>query len=211
MVTDSVLLDNYGRGRQEAMELTEQFASEQSLPHKEVLRLCLLSEEMIGMVREITGEFEGRFCIRGDNTGCVLQLVCETFMDSRKRRELLAVSSSGKNEAAKGFMGKIRDIVENYLLFYDEEGQQAFQAGEMDAGFLSMGMDNKTAGGGSNLLDMQMWSFRRYKDSAAKSGGNIKETDVWDELEKSIVARLADEVQVGIKNGKVELDIFRKY
>lgn len=35
--------------------------------------------------------------------------------------------------------------------------------------------------------------------------------EAWDELEKSIVAKLADDVQVGIRSGKVELVIRKRF
>ena len=52
-----------------------------------------------------------------------------------------------------------------------------------------------------------IWSFCDYKKSLAGSSPD----ENWDELEKSIVANLADEVKVGIRDNTVELIIDKKF
>ena len=56
------------------------------------------------------------------------------------------------------------------------------------------------------------WSMMRYEDELS---ARIKQNDnaakkAWDELEKSVVARVADDVKVSIKGRKVEMTIVKK-
>ena len=53
-----------------------------------------------------------------------------------------------------------------------------------------------------------MWSFNQYKSYVMESG---TKKEAWDELEKSIVARLADEVKIGVTSRNVEMVIYKKY
>ncbi len=50
-----------------------------------------------------------------------------------------------------------------------------------------------------------LWSLNDYKESISN-----EETNKWDELERSIVASLAKEVTVGIKNNIVDLTIIAR-
>ena len=56
----------------------------------------------------------------------------------------------------------------------------------------------------SNVGMTYTWSFNQYKENIGK------DDEHWDELEKSIVANLADDVQVGIMNDSVEMIIYKK-
>ena len=49
------------------------------------------------------------------------------------------------------------------------------------------------------------WSLSNYRS------GTKEETKEWDELEKSIIAKLADDVIVGIIGEKVEIVIKKKF
>ena len=49
------------------------------------------------------------------------------------------------------------------------------------------------------------WTLNRYKDSVRDS------EESWDELEKSIIANLADDVAVSVKGNKVEILITKNF
>lgn len=74
------------------------------------LHLRLLSEETVDMVLAIAGDFDADFTISAEGKFCSVNLKAETIVDVDKRKEFLELSNSGKNESAKGFMGKVRDI-----------------------------------------------------------------------------------------------------
>ena len=55
------------------------------------------------------------------------------------------------------------------------------------------------------------WSLSRYKTSVTEDRDTKKEAEeAWDELEKSIIANIADDVIVGIKDNYVTLTVVKK-
>ena len=93
-----------------ALEQADKVAAYKGLSMKDALHLRLLTEEMMGLMRSITGEREGIFWIEDEDGEYRLHLQVRTLLNSEEREQLLAVSSTGKNESAKGLMGRIRDF-----------------------------------------------------------------------------------------------------
>ena len=56
MKSDVILIDNKGGGFSEALKETQKVAEYQGLDAKESIRLQLFTEEMLSMVRSVTGE-----------------------------------------------------------------------------------------------------------------------------------------------------------
>ena len=160
----------------------------QKLSHKGKLHLRLLSEEMMCMMRAIAGDVDGEFWIENKGPSYELHLRCNTFMDNYKRRQLLSASSSGKNEAERGFMGKLR----------------AFFEPTEDLPLLSSFNADGTCS------DM-VWSMRSYQQMLRQQvdQNQAGAEEAWDELEKSVVSHLADEVRVGIRGNEVEMTVYR--
>ena len=177
----------------------ERVAKYKGLEKKPALHLRLLTEEMMGMMRSITGETRGVFWIEDDGDDTYqLHLKVDTRMDSEKRDQLLAASTSGKNESAKGFMGRLRD-------FFDRSGD-ADVVTYSNPLFMSGAMEYSS----TPALDWE-WSMSKYEtELASRIQEDEAAREAWDELEKSIVANLADEIKIWIRNGQVELTIFKK-
>ena len=56
-----------------------------------------------------------------------------------------------------------------------------------------------------------LWSLESYKKSVEQaSTGDAAAKEAWDELEKSIVASIADDVKIGVSGNTVELIIEKK-
>ena len=197
-----ITIANTGTGISEALELTERIAESIGLKGKDLLRLRLLAEEMLGMVRAIAGEFSAQFWIEHKDKDCTLHLSAKSELDYGKRRELLSVSTSGKNTASVGIMEKIRGIFEAGL--WGMEESFALQA-EYGTGMLGYGALGAIDGGMSDAI--YSWSMQKYKEDVQAG----KNPDAWDELEKSIIANLADEVSVGVRRDGVELIVRKNY
>ena len=60
MKTKDFLIKSAGIGVQDALAATEQLGRDSGLTQKENLRLRLLAEELLGMMRSITGEVEAQ-------------------------------------------------------------------------------------------------------------------------------------------------------
>ena len=196
--------DNY----EDALRVVDDFIKDQCLDKKKGLHLRLLSEEAMGMVRSMTRDFDALFWIeRGEGESeYKIRLQIDTIMDKSKKEALLSVSRDG-NKYAKGFMGKIGDIIENGLLSFDESIrlQQRYGGNVTSYDFMGLGiMGEVPTVGGMPMV----WSLQNYRDSledASEGDGEVK--DAFDELEKSIVASLAKDVIVGVKSDRADLTI----
>lgn len=206
MTTEQVYVKNDGEGLDKALILAENFAKTVELSTRNSIHLRLLTEEVLGMVRAIAGEFKAVFWLEGDAKECRILLKADTLMDSTKRKELISASSSGKNEAAKGIMGKIRELVEVGMENFDELGQLQMQYGVNPMAYGSMGLDNEAMS-----QAMLTWSLKQYRESLAEDSTEEYYEEAWDELEKSVVANLADDVRVGIRNDKLNLTVIKKF
>ena len=60
----------------------------------------------MSLVRAITGDFEGKFWIEDKDNEFQLHLQTLAMIDPDQKKLLISVASSGKNEAARGFMGQ---------------------------------------------------------------------------------------------------------
>ena len=66
MKSDVIRVTNAGKGIEEALEAASASARYRELGKKEALHLRLLAEEMLGMVRQITGDAEAEFWTESD-------------------------------------------------------------------------------------------------------------------------------------------------
>lgn len=200
MRTDKILVNSRGRRMESALREVEKVAAYKELSPKGALHLRLLTEEMMGMMRSITGEQEGTFWIEEEEGVYQLHLVADTRLTSAKREQLLSASTSGKNESAKTLMGWVRDLFDR-------------SADEDVAMFTSPLMMGTMMEHSSSLptLDWE-WSMTEYQDnlSALVAQKNEEAQEIWDELEKSVVTRVADEVKVSIRGHRAELVIIKK-
>ena len=115
MKSDVIRIDSNGGGFEQTQEEIEKFSSFNGLSQKETLHLQLLKEEMLSLIRSLTGQMQSLLWIEGENRAFELHLQTEAVMDKDTRALLLSASSSRKNEAAKGFLGKLRDSLERAL------------------------------------------------------------------------------------------------
>ena len=199
MKSDVIAVSSKGSQIEKALDQVEKVASYKGLTGKNALHLRLLTEEMMGLMRSITGEAEGQFWIEDEDGVYELHLQATTRMNTSKREKLLSTASSGKNESAKGLMGRLRD-------FFDRGADEDI-AGFTSPLFLSSTYEHST----TPTLDWE-WSMMEYENalSARVNRQEAAALEAWDELEKSVVARVADDVKVSIKGRTVELVIIKK-
>ena len=175
---------------------------ELGLSKKDSFHLNLLFEETLGMLKEMTGEYSAVIWFEKYKDQCCIRLTAKTDMDMNKKKNLLDMSSDGTNSLVKGFMGKIRDVIENGVLGYNNvmKLQQEYGGGYVQYG--TMGMYSSTEGMADTGI---MWSLCEYRSSLSEEMENASVKEAWDELEKSIVAKLAKDVVVGIKGDRVDM------
>jgi len=183
-----------------------------NLSGKDKLRVKLLLEETIGMFEEMTGEFTALMWIEKYDGQCAIRLVGNTKIDADKKYDLLSMSTSGENALVHGFMGKVKDIIQTGILNYESVMKLKQEYNGVSVNYAGLGVysdvgvaTNPTAFSG------MMWSMIDYKNELehgkAENEGMMA---AWDELEKSIVASVTDDVIVGVKDNKVQMTIIYK-
>ena len=203
MKTELISISPAGTGMDKALELTEKTGAFCGLDHKSALRLRLLSEEVIELMRSFTAELRGDFWLEAKDNVVEIHLKTEIPMDLKTKKELIAVSSSGKNAAAKGFMGKIRELISTATLPDDPETKAMT---DQALGLMSLGCQMGSYSGSYS------WSMSSYVASIEKASETKTDAqEAKDELEKSIVANLADDVTVHIVNSDVEIAIYKSF
>ena len=198
MKTDVITVSSKGKRMESALAQVDKLAAYKGLSSKDALHLRLLTEEMMGMMRSITGETNGEFWIEDEDGVYQLHLRVATRLSADEREQLLAASSTGKNESAKGLMGRLRD-------FFDWSSDEDLDA--VSNPLLLPDMFDST----SPTLDWE-WSMIRYENalSARVEQNEAGAKEAWDELEKSVVKHVADDVKVSIRSGIVEMTIYKK-
>jgi len=203
-----VFMLNSDAGRMAAARYsTEDFARELGLDRHDTLRLELLTEETLGMVKAMVEEFYGQLWFEAEGRRCEIHLQATADMNADRREELLSVSSTGRNAAAKGFMGMLRDVisgaVHNFGRSMNDYGREAAKYGVVNPADI---------GGFAVDAMVPIWTLQTYREGLEEQRIDDAEAGAaWDELEKSIVGKLADDVIVGVKGDRIELVIVKDF
>ena len=180
------------------LQESEKVAVYNGLNNKQSLQLRLLCEEIDGMLPNIIDTFEGDFWIEFENGVCKINVSIQlTDFSVEKKKELIGISTDKKNASAKGIGGKIRSAIEDFFL---NEGN--YEPYDMGTSYYQHPVENCLNG---NYF--YLWGLEQYKTTILPD----KQKEAWDELEKSIIASLADDVVVGVKGKKAEIVIIKKF
>ena len=191
-------INNGTRDLELILKESERVAEYNRLTHKQALQMRLLCEEIDGMLPNIIEEFEGELWIEFESGECRVNVsirIPELNFD--KKKELIGIAKNKKNAAAVGIVGRIRNAIENFFL--NEEAMLAF---EMSSGGVYLSTANIEGVDYTGL-----WSLNRYKNSVNKE----ESAEDWDELEKSVIASVADDVIVGVKGNCANIVIIKKF
>jgi hypothetical protein len=178
---------------------SERVAEYNGLTHKQALQLRLLCEEIDGMLPNIAEDFKGSFWIDYADGVCKVNVSINIFeLNATKKKELIEISKSKKNASAVGIVGKIRNALENFLL-NEEEYMNSFDT--------TAGTFHLSTGYSEGVDYSYLWSLEQYRDLVKKE----EKPEEWDELEKSVIASVADDVIVGVKGSKADIIIVKKF
>ena len=185
----------------------EKVTTYNGLENKKALRLRLLAEELCGMLPGLIQNFSGEFWAEnnGDNYELHVELKADD-MNIDLRDELISVSKSGKNAAAKGIMGKIRAVAETMLLVASDPTLQTLpEGGFYDGQGFNMGFGYIDSTIAVETGYIYSWSLYSYKTAVEEK------EDEYAELERSIVAKLADDIIVGVRGNNVEIVVKKSF
>ena len=177
---------------------SERVAEYNGLTHKQALQLRLLCEEIDGMLPNMIGDFAGDFWIEYEDGVCKVNVSVKIpDFNAGKKDELIAVAKNKKNAAAVGIVGKIRNAIENFFL--DDDTMMALDA-TSETSYLATGY--------SEGVDYSfLWSLEQYRSMVKKEEAG----EEWDELEKSVIASVADDVIVGVKGKQADIVIVKRF
>lgn len=192
MKTDVIVISNDGNNMEAVLDQVDALAVYKALSPENALHLRLLAEETLALMRAITGEADGEFWIENRENVYELHLKVETLIDADEREKLLSTSTTGRNEATRSFMGRLRAFF-----------QPSAEAPVFDSGF---------AGGAPQMYGNYEWSMEDYREQLRQYREQNAEGshEAWDELEKSVLSRVADDVRVSILGRTVEMTIVKE-
>ena len=207
MIVSDKFMVNSDAGRMAAARYaTENFAWQIKLDKRDTLRLDLLVEETLGMVKATLEDFYGQIWFTADGKACEIHFEATADMDAYRKDRLLDLSSTGKNAAAKGFMAKLGEVISGAMHGFgrtmDAYGQESMKYGIVHTPSPMSG----------NADMMTIWTLQTYRnDLNQASGSGSAAEEALDELEKSIVAKIADDVVVGVKGDRINLVIKKSF
>ena len=180
----------------EILKESESVALYNGFNKKQTLQLRLICEEINGMLPNIIDDFCGSFWIEYENGVCKVNASIDIpELTSTKKEELINLAKNKKNACAVGIVGKIRSAIEN--LFLDNE---IFNQCDMSTLF------NAGVGYSVGFTPTYTWRLNKYRSDV-----NKENKEDWDELEKSIIANLADDVVVGVKGKQANIVVVKKF
>ena len=175
-------------GIEHILSETERFGVFKKLPPSASGKLRLLAEEMLSLTVRMFDNLKYEFFIENTENHFMLHLSADTLVSQGQKGKLMSLSTSGENKAAKGIFGKISAIFESLLT---GGGEYAQVAGTYCSDML-------------NLHGMGMTAY--FSLSAFQDERPYKPDDEqWDGLEKSIIATLAKDMVIGVRNKRVEM------
>ena len=198
MKSNVCVIDNGTKDLAAILKESERVAEYNGLTHKQAMQLRLLCEEIDGMLPNIIDDFKGELWIEYEEGVCKVNVSLEfEEFTAEKKKELVSVSKNKKNAAATGIVGKIRSAIEN--VFLDDSNYSGFDLSAESYHFSTEYY---------NFSDRSyLWSLDQYRSNVQK---DKKQAD-WDELEKSVIASVADDVIIGVKGRQADIVIIKKF
>lgn len=149
------------------------------------------------MIRTIIQDTDAYYHIARSKDTYYLHLKSNLTPDTVQRQQLLAMSSTGTNAAPMGLMSKISWMIRTSQ--YDRYTSQPH-------------LMNLSVAKGTEGETIASWSLKEYKNTLASSKENNSEAaEAWDELERSIVSNIADDISVKITRSVVDIIIKKEF
>ena len=190
-------IDNGTKDLEAILKESEKVAVYNELNHKDTLQLRLLCEEIDGMLPNIIDDFSGEFWIDFEDGVCKINLSLRfAEFSAKKKEELVAIAKNKKNSAEVGIVGMIRSALEDIFLQDDNIG----------GGNLSLESRDLITDYYDCMDYSYLWTLDRYSKQVKNDA-----TEEWDELEKSVLASVADDIIVGVKGKRADIIIVKNF
>ncbi len=191
MKTDKLWINGAIRRNSEVNEILNEFACRAGITGKDFQHMNLLTEETLGMANQLLKDFDGEIWLETTPGGYDIILEADVHEGGN--------GMHAAEDAPEGFMAKIAEMLNcSYVFENISEMPEELAAALPD--YLSYGLHEP----GKAPVWAGIWSLSVYRDNLSRNPcAGMK----LDELEKSIVASLADEVTIGIQGRRIRLVI----
>ena len=190
MKSDVVRVDGQSGDFSQALELAAKTAAGAQLNEKNSLQLQIMTEEMLSLVRSVVGGIKADYWIEHEDSAFELHLSTQIAMTQKKREQLIRSATSGQNDAAGSFLGKLRDILEK-LVAPSETRQQSEIQGQV-----------------LNALASHAVIPKEMFEQLETTGIELPR---WDGYEKSILQHVADHVRIGVRGKQVDIIVQKTF
>ena len=195
MTTVKLWISDAVRRNSDADEIMKEFAEKNGITGKDCYHLGLLTEETLGMANQILHVYDGE--LRVESTASGYEIILEAAVHEKDGGKAVPAVSP------EGFMAKVAEMMNCSYMFENIMEMPEDLAG-MLPDYMSYGI--REAEGAQAWAGK--WSLSAYRDNLRnRRNENPKAEPALDELEKSIVAHLADEVTIGIHGHRIRLVI----
>ena len=198
MRTSQMHITSQGAGIAEALTEVEFAANRSGIGDRQAMRIRLIAEEMMEMVRSVSRDFEAEFSAQLDGSVCELKLLSDTTRDGAASHDVVSLF-----HRSAGVTGKIRSLMQSPFseLQKNEEllGEFGIRKVEPELFDGMMPEDAENA---------YVWTLESYGLSAFDA--LIADDDEnWVEIARSIIANLADDFQMYIYEDRLELTVLK--
>ena len=195
MTTAKLWISDAVRRSGDAYEIMKEFADRNGISGKGSYHLGLLTEEALGMANQILHVYDGELWVESTATG--YEIILEAAVHEKDGGKAVPTASP------EGFMAKIAEMM-NCSYMFESITDMPEELEGMLPDYMSYGMQEEK---GAHVWAGR-WSLSAYRNNLRnRQEENPKAEPALDELEKSIVAHLADDVTIGIHGHRIRLVI----
>ena len=195
MITAKLWISDTVLRNSDAYEILKEFAEKNGITGKEYYHLGLLTEETLGMANQILHVYDGELWVEGTAAG--YEIILEAAVHENDGGKTVPAASP------EGFMAKIAEMMNCSYMF-----ENIAEMPEVLAGLLPDYMSYGIREGKESHAWAGRWSLTAYRNNLQRRQGETPNAEpALDELEKSIVAHLADDVTIGIHGHRIRLVI----
>ena len=195
MKTDKLWISDAVHRNSDVNEILREFAEENRIEGKNYSHLCLLSEETLGMVNQMLNVYDGQLWLEGTAAG--YEIILEANVHENHDGKKVPFASP------EGFMAKVA-VMMNCSYMFENIAEMPEDLAAMLPDYMSYGMrESKELPAWAGRWSLSAYRWQLMKRREEKTAARL----ALEELEKSIVAQLADEVTIGIHGHRIRLVI----
>lgn len=174
---------------EKAIKEAERYAGSENLDKKMLLRIRLLSEELLLISRDMPNLRDGKFQVLRDGENYILELTAMADISAKDAKKIAEAASSRGSVGYAGVSGKLRYAIDSMISLSMNNGE---------------GEETMDGTIGKSDEDYR-WSYKVYQENAEDTL-SVNEEDIG----KSVISSLADDVKIFVRKNHVNIKILVK-